>query len=357
MLKKKFPSGVVSGIVVSEIFQYAKENKFAIPAVNVSSSNTINSAMETAAYVNSPIIIQISIGGGTFYAGNSIKNNKISSIIGSKLIAIHIHELAKFYNATVILNTDHCYEENIYWIDGLIDINIDYYKNFKKSFFSSHMIDLSKKSLNENINLCKKYLKKISNMDMTLEIELGITGGEEDGVDNMNINKNKLYTNPKDVLYAYKELKKISSNFIIAAAFGNVHGVYRKGNIKLRPEILKESQKYIKNKLNIINNNPVNFVFHGGSGSSSEEIEKSIKYGVVKINIDTDLQYAFMKGVRDYIKNNHEFLEKQIGNSNNINEPNKKYYDPRIWLREGEISFKNYLKTIFEITNNINTLK
>lgn len=353
---KKFPTGVISGNTIQEIFQYAKEYKFAIPAINIINSSTINAALETSAYVNSPIILQISHGGACFNAGkNCNPNNQMNAILGAKTAAIHIHELSKLYNTTVIINTDHCNKKNLPWINGLLDINKKYNYNYGYPLFSSHMIDLSSEELEENINICINYLKIFNKLNLFLEIELGITGGEEDGIDNSQVKKSKLYTHPKDVSYAYEKLSKISNNFIIAASFGNVHGVYSPGNILLKPDILNKSQKYIEKKFHT-HKNPVNFVFHGGSGSSINDIKKSIDYGVVKLNIDTDLQYAYMTGVRDYILKNKNFLKNQIGNYKNIKEPNKKYYDPRIWLRQGEIYFKNKLKKIFEILNNINRL-
>ncbi|WP_185871785.1 class II fructose-bisphosphate aldolase [Blattabacterium cuenoti] len=355
-MSKKFPFGVATGNLVKEIFEYAKENVFSIPAVNVIGSNTINSVMETAAEVNSPVIIQLSNGGAIFNAGKGLNNEKQKAAIqGSIACAMHIHELASYYKTTVILHTDHCSKPLLPWIDGLIEANEKYYKRFGKTLFSSHMLDLSGEPLIENINICEQYFDRMNKTKMTLEIELGVTGGEEDGIDNSNIENNKLYTQPKEVSYAYERLMKISANFIIAASFGNVHGVYRPGNVILRPEILKNTQEYIQKKFHT-NAKPVSLVFHGGSGSSEKEIKKAITYGVVKMNIDTDLQYAFTCGVRDYMNKNKEYLKKQIGNLKGKHLPNKKYYDPRVWLREGEKSFKIILKKYFEFMNNINTL-
>lgn len=355
MSNRKFPAGVATGNMVKEIFQYAKEFKFAIPAVNIIGSNTINAAMEIAADINSPIIIQISYGGASFNAGMGIYNKKYSAILGAKIAANHIHELAKFYNATVIINTDHCIKKNLNWIDGLFKINKEYYKKFGYTLFSSHMIDLSAEKLSDNILICEKYLKKFKKINLTLEIEIGITGGEEDGIDNSKLNNSNFYTKPEDVSFAYEKLIKISPNFIIAATFGNVHGVYKPGNIILRPEILKNSQEYIQKKFHT-SSNPIYFVFHGGSGSSIEEIKESIDYGVIKMNIDTDMQFAFMNGIQNYMEKNKEYLKRQIGNFKNSETPNKKYYDPRVWLREGEISFKTRLKKAFKDLNNINRL-
>ncbi|WP_185878015.1 class II fructose-bisphosphate aldolase [Blattabacterium cuenoti] len=357
-MHRKFPYGVITGNLVKELFEYAKENSFSIPAVNVIGSNTINTALETASIVNSPIIIQLSRGGSIFNAGiGSIKqkNKQESAIKGAIACAMHVHTLAEFYKSTVILHTDHCSKSDLTWIDGLIKENKNFYKKNGKTLFSSHMLDLSQEPLKENIKICNKYFEKMNKMNMTIEIELGVTGGEEDGIDNSNIDNKKLYTQPEEIYYAYKKLIKISNNFIIAAAFGNVHGVYKPGNVILRPIILKNTQEYIQKKFST-RNNPISFVFHGGSGSSEEEIKKSIEYGVVKMNVDTDLQYAFTSGVRNYMNENKEYIKKQIGNPYGKYVPNKKYYDPRVWLREGENHFKNTLKKYFKLMNNINTL-
>lgn len=348
--------GVATGDDVQAIFNYAKSKSFALPAVNVVGSNTINAAMETAAKVNGPIIIQFSNGGGYFNAGKSLPNDKEqAAIAGSIAGARHVHQMAELYGATVILHTDHCAKKLLPWIDGLLDASEEEFERTGKPLFSSHMIDLSEEPLEENIEICKNYLERMSKMGMTLEIELGITGGEEDGVDNTEVDNIKLYTQPEEVAYAYEELSKISNKFTIAAAFGNVHGVYRPGNVVLTPKILRNSQKHIQDKFNT-NENPVDFVFHGGSGSTVDEIREAIGYGVIKMNLDTDLQYAFNEGVRDYVTKNIEFLNSQIGNPNGADEPNKKYYDPRKWLREGEASFVRRLTKSFEDLNNINTL-
>jgi len=348
--------GVATGDQVQEIFNYAKEKGFALPAVNVTSSSTINAAMETAAKLNSPIIIQFSNGGGCFMAGKGLSNdNQQAAIAGSIAGAKQVHELAELYGATVILHTDHCAKKILPWIDGLLDASEKYFKQNGKPLFSSHMIDLSEEPIEENIEISKKYLERMSKMGMTLEIELGITGGEEDGVDNSDVDSSKLYTQPEEVAYAYEELKKISNRFTIAAAFGNVHGVYKPGNVKLTPKILDNSQKYIENKFNT-GKNPVDFVFHGGSGSSVEDIREAISYGVIKMNLDTDLQFAFTAGARDYISNKIDYLKTQIGNPEGGDLPNKKYYDPRIWLRDAEQSFVKRLEESFADLNNINTL-
>ena len=348
--------GVATGDDVQAIFSYAKSKSFALPAVNVVGSSTINAAMETAAKVNGPIIIQFSNGGGYFNAGKSLPNDKEqAAIAGSIAGARHVHQMAELYGATVILHTDHCAKKLLPWIDGLLDASEEEFEKTGKPLFSSHMIDLSEEPLEENIEICKNYLERMSKMGMTLEIELGITGGEEDGVDNTEVDNIKLYTQPEEVAYAYEELSKISNKFTIAAAFGNVHGVYRPGNVVLTPKILRNSQTHIQDKFNT-NENPVDFVFHGGSGSTVDEIREAIGYGVIKMNLDTDLQYAFNEGVRDYVTKNIEFLNSQIGNPNGADEPNKKYYDPRKWLREGEASFVRRLTKSFEDLNNINTL-
>lgn len=348
--------GVALGSQVQEIFEYAKQKGFALPAANVVNSNTINSVLETTAQMNAPVIIQFSNGGAHFLAGKGLSNDgQRASILGAVSGAKHIHELAEAYGATVILHTDHCAKKLLPWIDGLLDASEENFKKTGKPLFSSHMLDLSEEPLKENIAISKKYLERMSKMGMTLEIELGITGGEEDGVDNTNVENSKLYTQPEDVAYAYEELIKVSPQFTIAASFGNVHGVYKPGNVKLTPKILKNSQEYVSKKFGL-KHNPIDLVFHGGSGSSLEEIREAISYGVVKMNIDTDLQYAFTEGVRDYMKNKSDYLQSQIGNPEGSDVPNKKYYDPRVWIREGEKTFVNRLKKAFEDLNNVNTL-
>ena len=348
--------GVATGDQVQAIFKHAKENGYALPAVNVVGSDTINAVMETAATLNSPVIIQFSNGGAQFNAGKGLSNQgQQAAILGGVAGAKHIHQLAEAYGATVILHTDHCAKKLLPWIDGLLDASEQYFKETGKPLYSSHMIDLSEEPIEENIETCKKYLARMHKMDMTLEIELGVTGGEEDGVDNSDVDVSKLYTQPEEVAYAYEELSKVSHRFTVAAAFGNVHGVYKPGNVKLTPKILKNSQEYVSNKYGV-GPNHIDFVFHGGSGSSLEEIREAIGYGVVKMNIDTDLQYAFLEGIRDYIQDNSAYLQGQIGNPIGADQPNKKYYDPRVWLREGEKTFSARLKKAFEDLNNINTL-
>ncbi len=348
--------GVATGDEVQAIFKYAKEKGFALPAVNVIGSDTMNGVMETAAKLNAPVIIQFSNGGAQFNAGKGLSNeNQQAAIQGAIAGAKHIHQLAEAYGATVILHTDHCAKKLLPWIDGLLDASEKHFAETGKSLYSSHMIDLSEEPIEENIAICKEYLARMSKMNMTLEIELGITGGEEDGVDNTDVDDSKLYTQPEEVAYAYEELSKISPRFTIAAAFGNVHGVYKPGNVKLTPKILKNSQEYISEKYGL-GHNHIDFVFHGGSGSSLEEIREAIGYGVIKMNIDTDLQYAFLAGVRDYIQDKSAYLQAQIGNPDGDDLPNKKNYDPRVWLREGEKTFVERLSQAFEDLNNVNTL-
>jgi fructose-bisphosphate aldolase class II len=350
------PKGVVTGEHLQDIFKLAKEKGFALPAVNVTGNNTINAVMETAAALNSPVIIQFSNGGAQFNAGKGLSNEgQQAAIAGAVAGAKHIHELAEHYGATVILHTDHCAKKLLPWIDGLLDASEAFYAATGKPLFSSHMIDLSEEPIEENIAICKDYLTRMAKMDMTLEIELGVTGGEEDGVDNTDVDQSKLYTQPEEVAYAYEELSKISHRFTVAAAFGNVHGVYKPGNVVLTPTILRDSQAYISEKYNV-GPNTVDFVFHGGSGSTLEEIREAIGYGVIKMNIDTDLQFAFTEGIRDYMTENIDYLKTQIGNPEGQEAPNKKYYDPRKWLRIGEETFKKRLIKAFEDLNNVNTL-
>ena len=356
MSSSKFKPGVITGSEVQELFQYAKEKGFAMPAVNVIGTNSVNAVLETAAQINSPIMIQFSNGGGVFYAGKGLNNdNQRAAVAGAVSGAHHVHMMAEKYGATVVLHTDHAAKKLLPWIDGMLDAGEDFYKVHGKPLFSSHMIDLSEESIEENIEICKKYLERMSKMDMTLEIELGVTGGEEDGVDNTDIDSSKLYTQPEEVAYAYEELSKVSSRFTIAAAFGNVHGVYKPGNVKLTPVILKNSQDYVIEKFGR-GPNPVDFVFHGGSGSTVEEIREGISYGVIKMNIDTDLQWAYWEGIKDYYQANEGYLQGQIGNPEGADSPNKKNYDPRVWLRKGEESFKARLIKACEDLNNIGTL-
>jgi fructose-bisphosphate aldolase class II len=355
-MSQKIKSGVATGDTVQEIFNLAKEKSFALPAANVISSSTINAVLEAAKELNAPVIVQFSNGGAHFNAGKGLSNeNQKAAIAGGIAGAKHVHVMAKEYDVPVILHTDHCAKKLLPWIDGLLDAGEAYYKENGVPLYSSHMLDLSEEPIEENIEICKAYLKRMSKMGMTLEIELGITGGEEDGVDNSDVDISKLYTQPEEVAYAYEELLKVSPRFTIAASFGNVHGVYKPGNVKLTPTILDNSQKYIEKKFNT-GKNPVDFVFHGGSGSSLEEIREAIGYGVIKMNIDTDLQYAYMAGVRDYMDEKKDYLQGQIGNPDGSDSPNKKFYDPRVWVRKGENSFKERLKQAFHDLNNVDTL-
>tara|TARA_S200000501_G_scaffold26621_1_gene22929 strand:+ start:27706 stop:28773 length:1068 start_codon:yes stop_codon:yes gene_type:complete len=348
--------GVATGDEVQKIFQLAKRNKFALPAVNVIGSSSINGVLETAKKLNAPVIIQFSNGGASFNAGKGLDNdNQNAAISGSIAGAKHVHTMAKAYGVPVILHTDHCSKKLLPWIDGLMSENERCFKEKGHSLFSSHMIDLSEEPIEENIKICKDYLKRMSKIGITLEIELGVTGGEEDGVDNTGIDESRLYTQPEEVAYAYEQLIQVSDKFTVAAAFGNVHGVYRPGNVKLTPKILKNSQEYLSKKFSLPHNT-INFVFHGGSGSSLDEIREAIEYGAIKMNIDTDMQYAYMTGVRDYIKEKENYLKTQIGNPDGNDIPNKKFYDPRKWIREGEIAFVSRLAKAFEDLNNVNTL-
>lgn len=348
--------GVATGDQVQAILKLAKEKKFALPAVNVVGSSSINGVLETAKKLNSPVIIQFSNGGACFNAGKGLSNeSQESAIAGAVAGAKHIHIMAKAYGVPVILHTDHCAKKLLPWIDGLMLENEKCFKENGHSLFSSHMLDLSEEPIEENVEICKEYFKRMSKIGMTLEMELGITGGEEDGVDNTDVDESKLYTQPEEVAYAYEELIQVSDKFMVAAAFGNVHGVYKPGNVKLTPKILKNSQEYISKKFNVPHNT-IDFVFHGGSGSSFEEIREAIGYGVIKMNIDTDMQYAYMSGVRDYFSKNNDYLQSQIGNPKGGDVPNKKYYDPRKWVRSAEESFVERLKKAFEDLNNVNTL-
>ena len=356
-MSRIFPAGVATGQLVTDIFQYAKENKFALPAVNVIGSSNVNAVLETAAKLNSPVIMQFSNGGASYNAGKGLSNDgQKSAIFGAIAGAKHIHTLAEAYGATVILHTDHAAKKLLPWIDGLLDASEEFYKQTGKSLYSSHMLDLSEESLEENLEISAKYFERMNKMQMTLEVEIGVTGGEEDGVDNSGVDNSLLYTQPEDVAYTYEKLKAISDNFTIAAAFGNVHGVYKPGNVVLTPKILDNSQKYVQEKFGTADK-PINFVFHGGSGSTLEEIREAIDYGVIKMNIDTDLQFAYMEGIRDYMVNNIEYLKSQIGNPEGEEKPNKKYYDPRVWVRKGEETFSTRLVQAFEDLNNVNTLK
>jgi fructose-bisphosphate aldolase class II len=342
-------AGVITGDDVKKVFDYAKENNFAIPAVNVVGTDSINAVLESAQKANAPVIIQFSHGGANYFGGKGLPSDK-SAVLGAISGANHIHLVAKEYGVPVILHTDHASRKLLPWIDQLLLASEENFKQYNRPLYSSHMLDLSEESLEDNIDTCVKYLQRMSKIGMTLEIELGITGGEEDGVDNSDADNALLYTQPEEVAYAYERLLEVSPNFTIAASFGNVHGVYKPGNVVLTPKILDNSQKYIQQQYQTAPK-PVNFVFHGGSGSSESEIKEAISYGVIKMNIDTDTQWAFWNGVREYESKNHNYLQGQIGNPEGEDKPNKKYYDPRKWLREGQISMINRLQKAFEDLN------
>ncbi|HEY5665067.1 MAG TPA: class II fructose-bisphosphate aldolase [Ilumatobacter sp.] len=356
--RNDFPAGVITGSDVQELFALAKAHNFALPAANCIGSNSMNAVMETAAALNSPVIIQFSNSGGAFVAGKGIAQRVGSheaSVLGSLAGADHVNRLAAAYGARVILHTDHCAKKLLPWVDGLLDAGEAHFAATGKPLFSSHMLDLSEEPIEENVEISKRYLERMSAIDMTLEIELGITGGEEDGVDNSDADESDLYTKPAEVAYVYEELMKVSERFTVAAAFGNVHGVYKPGNVKLKPSILRDSQEHIRAKF-ATRERPVDFVFHGGSGSTAAEIAEAISYGVVKMNIDTDLQWAFWDGVRGYELGKHDYLQGQIGNPDGPDRPNKKHYDPRVWLRAGEEAFVARLTQAFHELNNVGTL-
>lgn len=348
--------GVISGDDMQKIFAIAKENKFALPAVNVVGTDSVNAVLEAAAKVKAPVVVQFSNGGAAYFAGKGLKlEGHQAAILGAISGAHHVHAMAKAYGVPVILHTDHAAKKLLPWIDGLLDAGEKHFAETGKPLFSSHMIDLSEESLEENIEICGQYLERMSKIGMTLEIELGCTGGEEDGVDNTGMDSSLLYTQPEDVAYAYEKLIAISDKFTIAASFGNVHGVYKPGNVKLTPKILDNSQKYVSEKYDIPAKS-LNFVFHGGSGSSAEEIKESIGYGVIKMNIDTDTQWATWLGVMDYYKAKQDYLQGQIGNPEGDDRPNKKYYDPRVWLREGQTSMIARLEQAFAELNALDVL-
>jgi len=352
----RFKPGVVTGEGVNDIFRHANENNYALPAVNVVGTNSVNAVLETARALNSPVIIQFSNGGSVFYAGKSLSNaGQQAAIAGGISGAVHVHQMAALYEVPVILHTDHCAKKLLPWIDGLLDAGERHFEQHGIPLYSSHMLDLSEEPIEENIEICSKYFERMAKMGMTLEIELGVTGGEEDGVDNTDVDSSKLYTQPEEVAYAYEELSKISPNFTIAAAFGNVHGVYKPGNVKLEPKILHNSQNYIQEKFGT-GPLPVNFVFHGGSGSSRAEIREAIEYGAIKMNIDTDMQWSTWEGILKYYKAKEGYLQTQLGNPGGNDVPNKKYYDPRVWLRKGEESMADRLKVAFEDLNCLNRL-
>jgi len=349
-----FRPGVLHGQEVAELLNHANENNYALPAVNVIGTSTINAVLETAALVKSPVMIQFSNGGAAFYSGKGLNaDGQKSAVLGAISGAEHVHLLAEAYGVTVLMHTDHCAKKLLPWMDGMLDYQEKHISKYGHALYSSHMLDLSEEPIHENIEICAAYFRRMTEMGITLEIELGVTGGEEDGVDNTGIDNSKLYTQPEEVAYAYETLLQISPNFTIAAAFGNVHGVYKPGNVSLKPVILKNSQDYIQEKYKT-GHNPVNFVFHGGSGSSQEEIREAISYGAVKMNIDTDMQWAFWDGIRNYYKKNEGFLQGQIGNPEGEDKPNKKYYDPRVWLRSGEKNLVERLQQAFVDLNCVN---
>lgn len=351
---KKYQPGVLFGEELEALYKDAKENQFALPAVNTIGTNTINATLETAARVNSPVIIQFSNGGAQFIAGKGMPNDTLqANISGSVSGALHIHNVAKHYGVPVILHTDHASKKWLPWISGLLDAGEQYFKEKKQPLFSSHMLDLSEEPIEENIHTCVIFFKRMRPLGMAIEIELGVTGGEEDGVDNSGIENEKLYTQPQHVAFSFTELSKVGRLFTVAAAFGNVHGVYSPGNVELRPEILKNSQDYIEKELKTAAK-PVYFVFHGGSGSPQHQIREAISYGAIKMNLDTDLQWAFWEGIQQFYKKNEGYLQAQLGNPEGKDKPNKKYYDPRVWLRKAEENFSKRLEVAFEDLNCIN---
>ncbi len=350
------PAGVITGDDVQKVFAYAKANQFALPAANTIGTDSVNSVMESAVEANGPVILQLSSGGAQFYAGKGLSNDNMAcSVAGAAAAAHHVHYLAAKYGARVMLHTDHCPRSRLAWVDGLLDEGEAYYKANGIPLFSSHMIDLSTEPIEKNIDTCKRYLERMSKLDMTLEFELGITGGEEDGIDHSGVESSRLYTRPEEVAYAYEELMKVSPRFTVAASFGNVHGVYKPGNVKLQPKILRDSQLYVQEKYGTADK-PIDFVFHGGSGSSPDEIQEAISYGAIKMNIDTDLQWAFWNGVHGFYKANEAYLQTQLGNPEGPEAPNKKYYDPRGWLRAGEDTFRARMLQAFDELNCTNTL-
>ena len=351
---KKYSAGVLFGEELEALYKDAKANQFALPAVNTIGTDSINATLETAAKVNSPVIVQFSNGGAQFIAGKGMPNDKLqANIAGAISGALHIHNVAKYYGVPVVLHTDHASHKWLPWISALIDAGQDFHKEKGQPLFSSHMLDLSEESLEENIQTSAQFFKRMQPLGMGIEIELGVTGGEEDGVDNSGVENDKLYTQPQHVAYAYEELGKIGSLFTVAAAFGNVHGVYSPGNVELRPEILLNSQTYIQEQYKTAEK-PVYFVFHGGSGSPKTQIREALGYGVIKMNLDTDLQWATWDGVLNYYKKNEAYLQAQLGNPEGAEKPNKKYYDPRVWLRKGQDSFVKRLEEAFDDLNCIN---
>lgn len=356
-MSQRFRPGVIFGTDAQELYEHANQNNYALPAVNVVGTNSINAVLETAKAVNSPVIVQFSNGGGVFYGGKGLPNEQQkAAILGTVAGAMHVHTLAEAYGVTVVLHTDHCAKNLLPWIDGLLEHGQRFYETHKKPLFSSHMLDLSEEPIEENIDVCARYFEKFNALGMHIEIELGVTGGEEDGVDNTDVDSSRLYTQPEEVNFAFEQLSKVSKHFTVAAAFGNVHGVYKPGNVELKPIILKNSQDFIQHK-HRTGENPVNFVFHGGSGSTVAEIREAIEYGAIKMNIDTDMQWAFLSGIRDYVTDNMAYLKTQIGNPEGADKPNKKKYDPRVWLRQGEQYFIQRLTQAFDDLNCIDRNK
>uniref|UniRef100_A0A6T0AK09 fructose-bisphosphate aldolase n=1 Tax=Chrysotila carterae TaxID=13221 RepID=A0A6T0AK09_CHRCT len=350
--------GVVSGQALVDLLQHAKENKYAIPAVNVVSSCSITACLEAAAKYGGPIIVQFSRGGGQFIAGKKAKNdNDAACIAGTVAGALHVRQVAELYGVPVILHTDHCMRSWLPWFDGLMEANEKHFELHGEPLFSSHMLDLSEEPLEENIATCKEYLERMAKFNCLLEMELGVTGGEEDGVDNTDVDSSRLYTQPEEVWEVYKALSEVEGGaFTIAAAFGNVHGVYAPGNVDLRPDILHNTQKYVAEKLGGDDPLPCLFVFHGGSGSSVEDIRYAIDAGTIKMNIDTDTQWAFWDGIRQYEAKYHDYLQAQIGNPEGETKPNKKYYDPRMALRSGEEVMRDRLCQAADDLNCVNVV-
>lgn len=359
-LLEQLGTGVITGDKVTQLFEAAKRHGFAIPAVNVTSSSTANCVMEAAAAINSPIIIQVSNGGAAFFAGKGINNKdpkEQASIAGSVAMALHVRQMAKFYGIPVVIHSDHCAKKLLPWFDGMLEADEEYFEKNGEPLFSSHMLDLSEEVDEENISTCKSYLERMAPMKLFLEMEIGITGGEEDGVDNTGMDQNKLYTQPEQIWAVHESLSSVTPNFSIAAAFGNVHGVYKPGNVKLNPAILGEHQEFVKEKLGAgADDRPCIFVFHGGSGSSEEDISVAVKAGVVKMNVDTDMQWAYWEGIKNFYQDKEGYLQGQIGNPDGEDKPNKKFYDPRVWIRKAEDSMRERVKKACEDLGNVGTL-
>lgn len=344
--------GVLSGQPMLDLLEDAKTKGYAIPAVNCVTSSSINACLEAARKNDAPIIIQFSSGGSQFYGGKGLDNsNFAAAIAGAVSGAFHVRTMAEHYGVPVILHTDHCAKKLLPWVDGLLAASERYFKKHGEPLFSSHMIDLSEEPIEENIDICKTYLKRMSDMGMVLEMELGITGGEEDGVNNEDVDVDELYSKPEEIYQVYKELTPISPMFTVAAAFGNVHGVYSPGNVRLEPKILSRAQAYISEKLGgdaPTDKKPVMFVFHGGSGSDVSDIQEAIGYGVIKMNIDTDTQWSYWSGIKGFEEKYHDYLQTQIGNPDGPDKPNKKFYDPRECIRAAETSTVDRLEQCYK---------